>query len=55
LLEVPQENRQAGASRRLATLMKELGWTPINARGLTSVSRYAAMPKNNGARRFREP
>jgi hypothetical protein len=34
LLEVPQENRAAGASRRLAKLMRELGWTPIKARGL---------------------
>jgi len=34
LLEVPQGSRGSGASRRLATLMRELGWTPIKARGL---------------------
>ena len=34
LLEVPQGNRGSGASRRLATLMRELGWTPTKARGL---------------------
>jgi hypothetical protein len=35
LLEVPQRRRDAGACRRLATLMRELGWHPIKARGLT--------------------
>lgn len=35
LVEVPQRNRGAGAYRRLAALMRELGWTPIKARGLT--------------------
>lgn len=35
LLEVPQRGRNAGACRRLATTMRELGWTPIKARGLT--------------------
>ena len=34
-LEVPQRARTAGACRRVATLMRELGWTPIKARGLT--------------------
>jgi hypothetical protein len=34
LLEVPQRNRGAGACRRLAKLMRELGWAPIKARGL---------------------
>ena len=34
VLEVPQRNRGAGACRRLANLMRELGWTPIKARGL---------------------
>jgi hypothetical protein len=34
VLEVPQRNRGAGACRRLASLMRELGWTPIKARGL---------------------
>ena len=35
ILEVPQKSRNAGACRRLAKLMRELGWTPIKARGLT--------------------
>ena len=35
ILEVPQRGRRAGACRRLAKLMRELGWTPIKARGLT--------------------
>lgn len=34
-LEVPQKSRTAGACRRLAKLMRELGWSPIKARGLT--------------------
>jgi len=33
-LEVPQRNRRAGTCRRLAKLMRELGWRPIKARGL---------------------
>jgi hypothetical protein len=33
-LEVPQRSRGAGACRRLAKLMRELGWSPIKARGL---------------------
>ena len=35
LLEVPQRGRNAAVCRRLATLMRELGWTPIKARGMT--------------------
>ena len=35
LLDVPQRARTAGACRRLATLMRELGWTPVKARGMT--------------------
>jgi len=35
VLEVPQRGRTAGACRRLAKLMRELGWTPVKARGLT--------------------
>ena len=35
LLEVPQRTRTAGACRRLAKMMRELGWSPIKARGLT--------------------
>jgi hypothetical protein len=34
-LEVPQRSRTAGACRRLANLMRELGWSPIKARGMT--------------------
>ena len=34
-LEVPQRARTAGACRRLATLMRELGWSPVKARGMT--------------------
>ena len=34
VLEVPQRARGAGACRRLAKLMRELGWHPIKARGL---------------------
>ena len=35
LLGVPQRGRTAGTCRRLAKLMRELGWHPIKARGLT--------------------
>jgi hypothetical protein len=35
ILEVPHRSRSAGAGRRLAKLMRELGWSPIKARGLT--------------------
>ena len=34
VLEVPQRARGAGACRRLAKLMRELGWRPVKARGL---------------------
>jgi hypothetical protein len=34
-LEVPQQARTAGACRRLAILMRQLGWTSIKARGMT--------------------
>jgi hypothetical protein len=33
-LQVPQRRRGAGSCRRLARLMRELGWHPIKARGL---------------------
>jgi hypothetical protein len=33
-LEIPQVNREAGACKRLARVMKDLGWNPIKARGL---------------------
>jgi len=35
ILEVPQRRRAAGACRRLAKLMAELGWTAVRVRGLT--------------------
>jgi hypothetical protein len=35
VLEVPHRSRTAGACRRLSKLMRELGWSPIKARGLT--------------------
>lgn len=35
ILEVPHQSRTAGACRRLSKLMRELGWSPIKARGLT--------------------
>jgi hypothetical protein len=35
ILEVPQRNRGAGACRRLAKLMAELGWMAVRVRGLT--------------------
>jgi hypothetical protein len=34
-LGVPQRNRRAGAYRRLAKLMAQLGWTAVRVRGLT--------------------
>jgi hypothetical protein len=34
-LEIPQRSRGAGACRRLAKLMAELGWTAVRVRGLT--------------------
>src|SRR5262245_13976955 len=35
VLEVPHRSRTAGACRRLSKLMREIGWHPIKARGLT--------------------
>jgi hypothetical protein len=35
ILEIPQRNRGAGACRRLAAVMAELGWTAVRVRGLT--------------------
>ena len=35
ILEVPQRCRGAGACRRLAKLMAELGWTAVQVRSLT--------------------
>jgi len=34
-LEVLQNSRGAGASRRLAQVMRSLGWTPVRVRDLT--------------------
>jgi hypothetical protein len=34
-LEVPQRGRNSAACRHLAKLMRELGWSPIKARGMT--------------------
>src|ERR1700716_3678399 len=34
IVEVPQRNRGAGQCRRLPKIMRELGWSPIKARGL---------------------
>jgi hypothetical protein len=35
ILEVPQRSRGAGACRRLAKLMADLGWMAMRVRGLT--------------------
>src|SRR5262249_55086701 len=35
ILELPQARRNAGACRRLASLMRQFGWSAIKARGLT--------------------
>jgi hypothetical protein len=35
ILQVPQPSRTAGTCRRLAALMRELGWTPVRVRDLT--------------------
>src|SRR5271154_5055171 len=35
ILDVPQRSRGAGACRRLAKLMAELGWMAVRVRGLT--------------------
>jgi hypothetical protein len=35
MLGAPQRSRGAGACRRLAKLMAELGWTAVRVRGLT--------------------
>lgn len=34
-LEILQRSRSAGACRRLARVMRELGWAPLRVRGLT--------------------
>ena len=35
ILDVPQRSRGAGACRRLAKLMAEVGWMAVRVRGLT--------------------
>jgi len=35
ILEIPQRNRGAGACRRLAKLLTQLGWTAVRVQGLT--------------------
>jgi hypothetical protein len=34
-LEVPQRNRTTGTCRRLAGIMRELGWSPVRVRDFT--------------------
>lgn len=51
-LEVLQRSRGAGACRRLAQVMRELGWTPVRVRDLTrggykeQVRGYCRVPKS---------
>ena len=51
-LEVFQRSRGAGACRRLAQVMRELGWTPVRVRDLTrggykeQVRGYCRVPKS---------
>lgn len=51
-LEVPQRSRGAGACRRLAKVMRGLGWTPVRVRDLTrggykeQVRGYCRVPKS---------
>jgi hypothetical protein len=53
MLGVPQRSRGAGACRRLAKLMAELGWTAVRVRGLTrggyleQVRGYAKEPRRS--------
>jgi hypothetical protein len=35
ILEIPQRGRTAAAARRVAAIMRQLGWTAVKARGLT--------------------
>jgi hypothetical protein len=55
-LEIPQHNRRAGAYRRLAKLMAELGWTAVRVRGLTrggyleQVRGYCRLPNQGRTR-----
>jgi len=51
-LEVLQRSRGAGACRRLAKVMRELGWAPVRVRDLTrggykeQVRGYCRVPKS---------
>ena len=53
MLGVPQRSRGAGACRRLAKLMSELGWMAVRVRGLTrggyleQVRGYAKEPRRS--------
>jgi hypothetical protein len=57
ILGIPQRSRSAGACRRLAKLMTELGWTAVRVRGLTrggyreQVRGYCRDPGHNPVRR----
>jgi hypothetical protein len=52
IIEVPQRSRGAGACRRLAKLMADLGWAAVRVRGLTrggyleQVRGYCRDPRN---------
>ena len=35
VLQVPQRSRRAASARRLAVVMRDLGWSPVRVRGLT--------------------
>ena len=35
ILDLPQRSRNAAAGRKVAKIMRELGWTAVKARGLT--------------------
>ncbi len=54
VLQVPQRSRGAGACRRLAKLMAELGWMAVRVRGLTrggyleQVRGYCRQPIRHG-------
>ena len=56
VLEVPQRSRGAGAGRRLAKVMRDVGWTPVRVRDLTrggyleQVRGYARDPRNRAHR-----
>jgi hypothetical protein len=56
VLEVAQRDRTAAACRRLARVMRELGWTALRVRGLTrggyleQVRGYCRVPDRAHAR-----